>query len=108
MEGKKIESSSKLQNYDNHVFAYHEKKEFKAGELNSIPDSEVSYINSSRCAKYHVLKALQNREYNGKFPKDMKIVTVCSGKSMVRDCHNHYSSSTTLIKVCLIEKNIYE
>ena len=79
MEGKKIESSSELQNYDNHVFAYHEKKEFKAGELNHIPDSEVSHINSQINAKYHVLKALQNREYNGKFPKDMKIVTVEAG-----------------------------
>ena len=76
MEGKKIESSSELQNYDNHVFAYHEKKELKAEELNHISDSEVSSINASRCAKFHVLKALQNREYNGKFPKDMKIQTV--------------------------------
>ena len=76
MEGKKIESSSELQNYDNHVFAYHEKKELKAEELNHIPDSEVSFINSSRCAKFHVLKALQNREYYGKFPKDMMIETV--------------------------------
>ena len=80
MEGKKIESSSELQNYDNHVFTYHENKEFKAvheaGELNHIPDSEVSYINSSRFAKSHVLKALQNREYNGKFTKNMRIVTV--------------------------------
>ena len=79
MEGKKIESSElqnyKHHNYDNHVFAYHEKKEFKSGELNHIPDSEVSHINSQINAKYHVLKALQNREYNGKFPKDMKIVT---------------------------------
>ena len=79
MEGKQIESSSELQN---HVFAYHEKKEFKAGELNNIPDSEVSYINSSRCAKSHVVKALQHREYNGKFTKDTRIVTI-EAKPMV-------------------------
>ena len=76
MEGKKIESSSELQNYNNHFFAYHEKKELKAEELPRNPDSEVSSINASRCAKFHVLKALQNREYNGKFPKDMRIETV--------------------------------
>ena len=76
MEGKKIESSSELQNYDTHVFAYHEKKELKTEELNHISDSEVSFINSSHFAKFHDLKALQNREYNGKFPKDMMIETV--------------------------------
>ena len=76
MEGKKIESSSELQNYDNHVFAYHEKKELKTEELNHISDSEVSFINSSHSAKFHVFKALQNREYNGKFTKDMMIETV--------------------------------
>ena len=82
-----------LQNYDNHVFAYHDNKEFKAvheaGELNHIPDSEVSYINSSRFAKSHVLKALQNREYNGKFTKDMRIVTV-EAKPMVTMRSSYY------------------
>ena len=81
MEGKKIESSSELQNYDNHVFAYHEKKELKAEELNHIPDSEVSFINSSRYAKFHILKALQDREYNGKFPKDMMIEIIESRRN---------------------------
>ena len=39
----------------------------------------------------------------------MKNVTVCSGKSMVSDLNNYYHTTTaTLIKVCLIEKNTYE
>ena len=85
MEGKKIESSSELHNYDKKEF----KAVYEAGELNHIPDSEVSYINSSRFAKSHVLKALQNREYNGKFTKDMRIVTV-EAKPMVTMRSSYY------------------